>query len=228
MAIHMATQMAMGAVAMTIETPALLLLLNWLSPVFPVGGFAYSHGLETAIADGRVTTAADLESWISDLVQRGSAWNDAVLFALCWRDDAAALNAHALALSASAERWQESRELGRAFSAALAAWGGAPAAGDWAYPIAAGAALAAAGVPKQHAVAAFLQGFCSMQVSVAVRLVPLGQSQGLAVLHALAPAIAEVGQWAARATLADLGSCCLAADIAAMHHETLSPRIFRT
>ena len=29
-----------------------LSLIQWLSPAFPTGGFAYSHGLEQAMTDG--------------------------------------------------------------------------------------------------------------------------------------------------------------------------------
>ncbi|MFJ5487946.1 hypothetical protein ACIKTA_10135 [Hansschlegelia beijingensis] len=45
-------------------TAALLPLLVWLSPAFPVGGYAYSHGLEQAVEDGDVTDPASLEAWL--------------------------------------------------------------------------------------------------------------------------------------------------------------------
>ena len=48
------------------EPAALQKLLTWLSPAFPVGAFAWSAGLETAIADGRVRDAAALETWIAE------------------------------------------------------------------------------------------------------------------------------------------------------------------
>jgi urease accessory protein len=48
------------------------------------------------------------------------------------------------------------------------------------------------------------------------------------VLRNLAPVITATAARARDATHDDLGSCCVAADIAAIHHETLSPRIFRT
>ncbi len=60
---------------------ALLRLLAWLSPAFPVGSFSYSHGLERAVHDGLVTDAADLREWIEQLLRYGTGWNDAVLFA---------------------------------------------------------------------------------------------------------------------------------------------------
>src|SRR5690349_613344 len=64
---------------------ALLRLMTWLSPAFPVGSFSYSHGLERAVHDGLVAGAGELQDWLEQLLEAGSAWNDAVLFAESWR-----------------------------------------------------------------------------------------------------------------------------------------------
>jgi urease accessory protein len=218
--------MIMEPIPMTTDNASLLLLLNWMSPTFPIGSFAYSHGLEQAIADGRVTTQDDVESWVTDLMQTGSGWNDAVLFAQCWQSNP---NELALALAGSAERYSETTQLGRNFNIAAAVWIGEDKFdGVMAYPVAAGLACTRMNIPQDQALAAYLQGFCAALVSVAVRLVPLGQTSGLKVLRNLARLISATAQRAATATLADLGSNCIAADIAAMKHETLEPRIFRT
>ncbi|MGQ0485208.1 MAG: urease accessory protein UreF [Hyphomicrobiales bacterium] len=215
---------------MSIEARQLLLLLNWMSPAFPTGNFAYSHGLEWAIEHGWVRDAADLKSWIEDLVTRGSGWNDAVLFANCWRHEAEELNELALALTASSERHLETTQLGRAFRIAASVWKipTGMAEGDIAYPIAAGTLCRAAGIDRTHALLAYLQGFGNALVSVAVRLVPLGQTQGLETMRDLMPVIAATAQRAAKATPDDLGSITICSDIAAMHHETLHSRVFRT
>src|SRR3954447_3689580 len=86
----------------------LVLLLNWLSTAFPTGAFAHSHGLEWAIERGWVCNRSDPQNWIEDLLTRGSAWNDVVLFSLCWTEaDPVALNELALALSSGQERFIE-------------------------------------------------------------------------------------------------------------------------
>ena len=96
-----------------------LTALQWLSPAFPVGSFAYSHGLEWAISAGRVTQEAELLEWVRDLIQFGSGRNDAFLVSLGYQaHDIQALrdlNAHALALSASRERQAETVFQGQAF-----------------------------------------------------------------------------------------------------------------
>ena len=214
---------------MATEASQLLMLFNWMSPTFPIGGFAYSQGLEQAIADGTVNSAETVEIWIGDLLQTGSAWNDAVLFARCWSDKFDDLNAQALAMAGSAERYRETTQLGRNFNIAANVWLGiAVAENDVAYPVAAGHACATANINREQALLAFLQGFAAAQVSVAVRLVPLGQTKGLQVLRNLSTIIEAVAQRAALATLDDLGSNCVLAEIAAMKHEVLQSRIFRT
>ncbi|WP_373503948.1 urease accessory protein UreF [Aestuariivirga sp.] len=243
---------------MSIEAQQLLLLLNWMSPAFPTGAFAYSHGLEWAIEDKAVSDAATLKQWIEDLVTRGSGWNDAVLFSRCWENDAAELNELALALATSKERYLETTQLGRSFGIAASVFLPSPLAGeggrrpdegpprlnlspaaarhplpqgereDWAYPIAAGSSCAALDIPRHHALLAYLQGFCAALTSVAVRLVPLGQTAGLETLRDLMPVITATAERAATASLDDLGTITLVADIAAMKHETQYSRVFRT
>ena len=211
------------------EAAQLLLLLTWMSPAFPTGAFAYSHGLEWAIDQRVITTGAELKDWIADLLTRGSGWNDAVLFARCWQDDAGELNELALALATSRERHLETTQIGRAFRIAAGIFA-SPTLDDEeiAYPIAAGTACATMGIDKGQALLAWSQGFTATLTSVAVRLVPIGQTAGLEVLRDLAPVIARTAERAAVATLDDLGAITLGADIAAMKHETQHSRVFRT
>ncbi len=56
-----------------------------LSPSYPVGAFTYSHGLETAVDDGRVRDVAGLVDYIDAVLVRGGGWADAVLFVHGWR-----------------------------------------------------------------------------------------------------------------------------------------------
>ena len=49
----------------------ILTLTQWLSPSFPVGAFAYSHGLETAFQNGQISTADALRDWLADVLTHG-------------------------------------------------------------------------------------------------------------------------------------------------------------
>lgn len=219
----------MTTTATAIEAEGLLLLLNWMSPAFPTGSFAYSHGLETAIATGSIHDAESLQGWIADLVTQGSGWNDAVLIANVTAATTDQINALALSLSASAERHLESTALGASFREAAGAFVTFPLPeGDIAYPVAVAAAGLAAGITEYPLLLAYLQSYAAVLVSVAVRLVPIGQKAGLSVLAALVPVLKETAILAGQATLDDLGGACLLADIASMQHEFQKTRIFRT
>ena len=61
---------------------ATLPLLIWLSPSFPVGAFAYSHGLEWAVEAGDIVDAASLQDWLVDLLEFGAPRSDAILFSV--------------------------------------------------------------------------------------------------------------------------------------------------
>lgn len=214
------------------DSAALLRLMTWLSPAFPVGMFGWSHGLEQAIADGTVRDGDDLIAWISGLVEFGSGWTDAVLLAeahAAARDPSrlAEVVNLAEALAPSAERLAETLGQGTAFLKAVAAWPDAMPALDRApWPIAVGAACGLAGIALEEAEGATLHAFAGNLVSVALRAVPLGQTEGVRVMAAVEPVILAVAGRAARSTLDDLGSSALMSDIAAMRHETLQPRLF--
>jgi urease accessory protein len=208
---------------------ALLTLVQWLSPAFPTGAFAYSHGLERVIAAGDVKDAESFGTWLRNILHHGAGWQDAVLLthALAPDADHDALDALARALAPSAERLQESAEQGAAFARMVAGLTERSLKPRM-LPIAIGEAAAALALPPGQVAQLYLQTFASNLCTIATRHVPLGQTEGQRVLAQLLPEIDVLGTWAALASLDDLGSCALAADLAAFQHETQDIRIFRT
>ncbi|MDQ0321400.1 urease accessory protein [Pararhizobium capsulatum DSM 1112] len=217
------------------ELGALLRLMSWLSPAFPIGSFAYSGGLECAVEDGLVSGSAGLGEWLSSLLTQGSLWNDAVLLAEAHRAiaDAGRLTQCAElaeALSGSRERHQETMLLGDAFLTTASAWPQTAGVADdkMAYPVAVGLVAGLHGVPCDKAVAAYLHAFISQSISAGIRLSVCGQKDGVSVLAALEQTIVATAERAARSTLDDLGSATLQADISALRHETQTVKLFRS
>lgn len=226
--------MPAGIIIMTTNTESLR-LLAWLSPTFPTGGFAYSHGLEWAIEEGAVRDEATLTAWVGDVLTHGAGRCDAILLHHARDAEADALRglcALGVAAAFGRERRLETVAQGNAFVRAASVWGGARLARlagfDAPYPIALGAACADHGIAAEMAAPAYVQAFVASLISAAVRLVPLGQTGGLRVLAALEPTIAEVAADARHAGLDELGGACLRSDIAALRHETQETRLFRT
>jgi urease accessory protein len=210
-------------------TTDLLTLVQWLSPVFPTGGFAYSHGLESAIATGEVTGGAALGAWLAEVLEFGAGRQDAILLvqALERGTDHDTLDALARALQPSSERLSETLEQGTAFARTVAGLTGRDLP-PRCLPVAVGEAAQGLDLQRAQVVALYLHGFASNLVSVAMRFMPLGQAAGQAVLSGLHPLIGRMAEDAVLHTLDDLGSAAIGADLAAMAHETMDVRIFRT
>jgi urease accessory protein len=226
-----------------IESGRLLRLLTWLSPSFPVGSFSYSHGLETAVETGMVRDTAGVEGWIASILEHGAGWTDAVLFLAAHRvvagqaaEDLRLVAALAAALRATAETATESRAQGQAFLAALrAAWpdsrfepwlaalGPAPA-----YAVVVAVAASAVGIDEDPALAAFLHAMSANLVSAAIRLVPLGQTDGQRVLAGLARRLPGIVGRARSARPEDLGTSTPMVDWTSAQHETQYTRLFRS
>jgi urease accessory protein len=207
----------------------LMRLLAWLSPSFPTGAYAYSHGLEWAVECRDIVDKATLGDWLSDVLLHGSARNDAILLRHAHRGgDLTQLNDFSIAIAASRERRAETLDQGTAFITAATAWHPPELPERVAYPIAVGALAARHGIEEDATTAVYLQAYAINLISAAVRLVPLGQSAGLRVLAALEQVILTVVNDTRAATLDDIGGCAFRADIAAMRHETQYTRLFRS
>lgn len=210
---------------MTANPLHLIRLMAWLSPVFPTGGFAYSAGLEQAVADGLVSDEASLQNWLETLLTRGSFWNEAVFIAAAHRGESS-VSELAAALASSAERHRETLDQGAAFLDAAAAWGDYGLSRETPLPVALGTVCAAAGMPLADTLTATLQTLISNQLQAAIRLSLIGQSGAARLLAALEPIILETAANAELSNLDDLGGSAFMADVMSMRHETLEPRIF--
>ncbi|MBO9447024.1 urease accessory UreF family protein [Ruegeria sp. R14_0] len=209
----------------------ILTLTQWLSPAYPVGGFAYSHGLEAAIEAGTVVSAPDTNAWIADVLENGSGWNDALFLAAAFSaenaEELSAIDATARAFCASSERLMETKLLGQAFGSVT---------GDvWdldldqlTYPVAVGRAARLKSIPPILTAKLFLQAFASNLVACATRLVPLGQTDGQKLIRDLTPVCGRIAEQAQHVGLEELSSTAFLSDITSMTHETQYSRIFRT
>jgi urease accessory protein len=213
------------------QSDHLLTLTQWLSPAYPVGAFAWSHGLEAAVAAGQVTDAPSLEDWLAVVVEHGAGRSDAILLAAAHGAPSAPALAVvaelAAALAPSAERRAETLGQGAAFAATTRAVCGL-CLPDMAYPVAVGRAAALMGIPVLPVAQVWLQSVVSNLVAATQRLMPLGQTAAQGVLYRLTPLCAGVAGQAVGQGIDDIGSTAFAVDIAAMRHEVQPMRIFRS
>ncbi|WP_372571982.1 urease accessory protein UreF [Ruegeria jejuensis] len=208
-----------------------LTLLQWLSPAYPVSAYAYSHGLEAAVDQGWVTDAESFKAWLSDVLTAGSGRSDALFLAAAYHAQGAAalsrIDDLARAFAPARERLLETDQQGAAFCRTTRAVS-QPGLGDWVYPVALGSAAAQEGLPLDLTQRSYLQAFVANLIAAAQRLLPLGQTEGQVMQHALIPVYAEVAQATEHGDLDALSGTTFLSDIAAMKHETQYSRIFRT
>jgi urease accessory protein len=230
-----------SAAAVTRESHARLKI--WLSPSFPAGAYAYSHGLEKAVENGWVRDSETLREWLLDLVQTGSLSNDLIFVVCSWRatreanwqalQDIAALS---LAMQPSRERELEAVQQGTSFLQQIeTAW---PYDGDnWdvvtgqitaTYPVAVGYATARHGAALDDVLDTYGNAFISSLASASIRLSIIGQTDAQRVLAALLPQLIAASKRAVAATLDDLGGATWLSDLASLQHETQGTRLFRS
>lgn len=218
-------------------------LLVWLSPAFPVGAFAYSHGLEKAAEKGLIKDRETLGAWLEDLITLGSLHNDLILLAAAWRAasrqnaiELAEVAEFAAALQPSAERRLETMTQGGSFLLQIdAAWPCAAVgllraahSGDVAYPVAVGVAAAGHTMPLAPTLLGYGIAFAGNLISASIRLSVIGHTDGQRLTAALLPLLQEAAMRATESTLDDIGSATFAADLASIQHETQYTRLFRS
>lgn len=205
-----------------------LTLTQWLSPAFPTGAFAYSHGIETAIHKGWISDASELEVWLSDCLTDGSGRADAIWLRLAHGSDAPLeIDAKARTFALSSERLREADRQGAAFVATVnTVWD--QALPEMLLPIAVGRAAGMAGLDVDATVTLYLQAFVSNITSAALRLCPIGQTDGQRVILHLQDLCLKMAEDTKGSDVNDIYGNAFLSDISAMSHETLEPRLFQS
>lgn len=210
-----------------------------VSPGLPVGGFSYSQGLEQAVQLRWVASRADAESWIGGVARRLLPAVDlpylARLYDALERQDADAFahwNAELLASRDTSELRAEDAAMGEALTRLLDGLGlagdGVPPMPRLAFAASFARACRAFAIPRQTACSAYAWVWCENQVAAAVKLVPLGQTEGQQMLLALADELETLVAGGLACEDEDLGFTVPGLAIASAAHETLYSRVFRS
>ncbi|NEZ67129.1 urease accessory protein UreF [Leptolyngbyaceae cyanobacterium CCMR0082] len=225
--------------AITIDEQALLKLLQLSSPALPVGAFSYSEGLETLVMQRHLTDGEALHSWLLQELRYGAVRLDVAIATRIHQnlnspDQLAYWNQWLTASRDTAELRQQSWHMGRALVRLVCTLHpelqatfnacGTPCNFAVAFGI-----IAAHWQMDVHTMAlGYLQSWAANLIGAAVKLVPLGQTDGQRCLLQLIPELRT-----AAATMVALQDDQLYVSgwggaIASMQHETLYTRLFRS
>lgn len=229
---------------------ALLTLLQFVDSFFPTGAFAHSFGLETYVQHGLVTDQPSFEELLKNSLQDGLRNTDAIALALAYKsalvyenapaasiDRITDLDARLTAQKLPRESRNGSVQIGKQFlrnarqlvsHAAVDVYEkrirSRHCAGH--HSIAYGLITAAASIELSIALLGYLHAYVVGQVSAAVRLIPLGATEGQLTIQALHPHLLEIVEFAQDAELEDFGAFTPGLDIRSMQHEQLYSRLF--
>ncbi len=218
-----------------LETEAALLQLS--SAALPVGAYSYSQGLETAIADERLRTPADVERSIADVLRLVVARYEAPVWwrlrAALDRDDPDAFiawNDEFLATRESAELRAETLQMGHSMVELMR---GLAMPVDivvdaWTWPAAHALASRTWRIAPRSALNGYLFGWLENQVLAGMKALPYGQLAGQRMLHALRPVLAEVVACASTSPDDQLSTQAPGYAITSARHESQYSRLFRS
>ena len=218
---HIATNIKMK----TFKDPHQILQV-WFSSSFPIGSYAYSHGLEALIDDKKIKNNNDVKKFLDALLFYGTLRNDYIFMKSIYKGEE--INKLILASASSKERQIEMIDMGNSFRKIMKdSWElSLPENTSFIY------CLAKAGlyfdIKFDDLIKFYLQSFISNLINVCVKHIPISQKDGQSLNVNFINQIQDFLTHAEKLTLRDVGSTFFIGDIFAIKHENLDSRIYLT
>ena len=204
----------------------LQILQIWFSSSFPVGSYAYSHGLEALIDNKKIKNKDDVKEFLDALLFYGTLRNDYIFMKSIYKGEE--INDLILASASSKERQIEMIDMGNSFRKIMEdSWElSLPENSSFIY------CLAKAGlyfdIKFDDLIKFYLQSFISNLINVCVKHIPMSQKDGQSLNVIFINQIQEFLTLSDKLTLKDIGTTFFIGDIFAIKHENLDSRIYLT
>ncbi len=202
------------------------ILQVWFSSSFPIGSYAYSHGLEALIDDKKIKNKDDVKEFLDALLFYGTLRNDYIFMKSIYKGDE--INQLILASASSKERQIEMMDMGNSFRKIMKdSWElSLPENTSFIY------CLAKAGlyfnIKFDDLITFYLQSFIANLINVCVKHIPMSQKDGQSLNVIFINQIQEFLSHSDKLTLKDIGTTFFIGDIFAIKHEYLDSRIYLT
>jgi urease accessory protein len=225
---------------MSTESHAMMRLWQMISPALPVGAYAYSGGLESAVQEEWISDEEQVLSWIEGIMSCNVSRLDIPVLArlyYAWKTNdpigVSSWNRFLQASRESAELLAEDSHLGQALARLLGdleirealEW---KRGRDTSFATMFALACVHWGIPLKEAAHGYLWAWCENQVAAAIKLVPLGQTSGQRLMSSLLMSIPAYVENAFQMNEEEIGMTAPALAIASARHETQYSRLFRS
>lgn len=238
--VNMAVIMRMDTITMSTNQTSLVRLMQLVSPSLPIGAFAYSQGLEWAVECGWINDSKSFKCWLEGLIFDSLERLDVPVFSRLYQacerqdeSDVAYWSHYLLASRETSELRMEEKNRARALTRLLVDLE-LQQARQWQGTLqtcqAAPFAVAAVNwkIRLDDAASGYVWSWLENQIAAAIKLVPLGQTEGQRLQLILSEKLAAIVQQGLKLEDREIGASAPALAIASSLHETQYTRLFRS
>ena len=204
----------------------LQILQIWFSSSFPVGSYAYSHGLEALIDDNKIKNKDDVREYLEALLFYGSLRNDYIFLKSVYMGEE--INDLILASASSKERHIEMIDMGNSFRKIMKDSWELVLEENTSFVYCISKAALHFDIKFDDLIKFYLQSYISNLINVCVKHIPMSQKDGQILNVNFIDQIQKFLDQSYQLTLKDIGTSFFIGDIFAIKHENLDSRIYLT
>ena len=204
----------------------LQILQIWFSSSFPVGSYAYSHGLEAIIDNKLINNKNDVEEFLNALLFNGTLRNEYIFIKSIY--EGKEINNLILSSASSKERQIEMIDMGNSFRKIMKQSWDFELAENTAFTYCLTKAAIHFNIKFEYLIKFYLQSFISNLINVCVKHIPISQKDGQKLNVIFINQIQDFLQKSEKLNLEDIGSTFFIGDLFSIKHENLETRIYLT
>ena len=204
----------------------LQILQIWFSSSFPVGSYAYSHGLEAIIDNKLINNKNDVEEFLNALLFNGTLRNEYIFIKSIY--EGKEINNLILSSASSKERQIEMVDMGNSFRKIMKQSWDLELAENTAFTYCLTKAAIHFNIKFEYLIKFYLQSFISNLINVCVKHIPISQKDGQKLNVVCINKIQDFLQKSEKLDLEDIGTSFFIGDLFSIKHENLETRIYLT
>ena len=204
----------------------LQILQIWFSSSFPVGSYAYSHGLEAIIDNKLINNKNDVEEFLNALLFNGTLRNEYIFIKSIY--EGKEINNLILSSASSKERQIEMVDMGNSFRKIMKQSWDLELTENTAFTYCLSKAAIHFNIKFEYLIKFYLQSFISNLINVCVKHIPISQKDGQKLNVIFINKIQDFLRKSEKLNLEDIGSTFFIGDLFSIKHENLETRIYLT